>query len=1170
MSKERPRFVHLHVHSHYSLLDGASLVDSLLARTAEYEQEAIALTDHGNLYGAVEFHDHARKMGIRPILGMEAYLAAKSMKLKADKERNPTTHLTLLAENEEGWRNLIKLASLANLEGFYRKPRIDKEALASHSKGLIALSGCLSGELNRLLARGEEKKALQVAGEYRDILGKDNFFLEIMRIGMPRQDDLNEGLARIARELSLGLVATNDVHYLGKDDWQVQDVLLAIHTGALLADQDRFRVHTREIYLKSPEEMTLLFRDVPEALENTWTIAQRCDVEIPRGVYHLPVFKTDDGTPPEEFFLRLCEKGLKERYGENPPKEARERLEKETKVVLQMGFASYFLIVWDFIEYARKNGIPVGPGRGSAAGSIVAYVLRITDVDPLRYNLLFERFLNAERISMPDIDVDICREGRQQVIEYVRERYGRESVSQIITFTTMAARRAIRDVGRVLDIPLAEVDKISKKVTEGTLKQSLEKDPELAALRNVDEDHRKLFEYALKIEGLARDPSTHAAGVVIADKPLLEYAPLARPQGEVVTQWQMTQVERIGLLKMDLLGLKNLTILDKAVRLVKENRGVEIDLDHLPLDCPKTFELLRRADTAGIFQLESKGMRDLLVRLQPTKFEDIIALNALHRPGPMESGMVDTYVANKRGDLPVTYPHEDLKEILEDTYGNIVYQEQVMLISVKIAGFSMNEADSLRKAMGKKNDAIMAGFRSKFVEGAVKRGYGKKFAADLFGNMEKFARYGFNKSHATAYAILAYRTAYMKAHYPLEFSCALMSCDAGDTDKLQHFVADAKARGIQVLPPDVNKSGVEFQVEGEAIRYALVALKGVGENAAQAIVQARERLEGGFQDLAHFCEEVDLSVCNRATLESLIKAGAMESITPGRLEALEDLDRCMRVGMEFQKDKKRGQASLFGAAPAGKPRGKTIPRPRRRSNRELSPAQRLAMEKEALGFFLTGHPFEGKKPFYLTLAGNSLKDLLSAEANGSPLEVTASGIITELKERPIKKPGPHMGEKMARAVLDDLTAKVPLVFFPSAWGEVKSRVQEDGIVFIRGNLHLSPQPEIRVETVYTPESMMRMRIKSLFLTLPDEWIQRREKLEEFAEWIGRNRGDKRIFLAFRGERDKVCVMASPGFSVTVTETFLEELEKRLGKGSVEMTLAPLPPLPRRNRWARSG
>ncbi len=1170
MSKEKPRFVHLHVHSHYSLLDGASLVDSLLAKTAEYGQEAIALTDHGNLYGAVEFHDHAWKMGIRPILGMEAYLAVRSMKLKADKERNPTTHLTLLAENEEGWRNLIKLSSLANLEGFYRKPRIDKEALARHSKGIIALSGCLSGELNRLLARGEEKKALQAAGEYRDIFGKDNFFLEIMRIGMPRQDDLNEGLARIARELSLGLVATNDVHYLEKEDWQVQDVLLAIHTGALLTDQDRFRVHTREIYLKSPEEMTLLFRDVPEALENTWAVAQRCKVEIPKGVYHLPVFKTEDGTPPEEFFLRLCEAGLKERYGDPPPREAQERLDMETKVVLQMGFASYFLIVWDFIRYARKKGIPVGPGRGSAAGSIVAYVLRITDVDPLRYNLLFERFLNAERISMPDIDVDICREGRQEVIEYVRKRYGRDSVCQIITFTTMAARRALRDVGRVLDIPLGEVDKICKKVTEGTLQASLAKDPELSALRDTDDAHRRLFEYALKIEGLARDPSTHAAGVVIADKPLQEYSPLAKPQGEVVTQWQKNQVERIGLLKMDLLGLKNLTILEKAVRLVKENRGIEIDLDHLPLDCPKTFELLRRADTSGIFQLESQGMRDLLTRLQPTKFEDIIALNALHRPGPMESGMVDTYVANKRGERPVTYPHEDLKEILEDTYGNIVYQEQVMLISVKIAGFSMNEADSLRKAMGKKNDAIMAGFRNKFVEGAVKRGYGKKFAQDLFGNMEKFAKYGFNKSHATAYAILAYRTAYMKAHYPLEFACALMSCDAGDTDKLQHFVADARARGIRVLPPDVNKSGVEFQVEGDAIRYALVALKGVGENAAQAIVRARERLDGGFLDLAHFCEEVDLSICNKGTLESLIKAGAMDSITPGPLEALEDLDRCMRVGMEAQKDKKRGQASLFGAGPGREKKAKAVPRPSTRRKRALSPAQRLAMEKEAVGFFLTGHPFERKKPFYLTLAGTTLEDILSGRVKEPPAEVTVSGIINGLKVGPVKKPGPHQGKMMARAVLDDLTAKLRVVFFPLAWAEVKNRIQEDGIVFLRGNLQASSKQEIHVEAAYTPEQMMRLRIKSLLLSLPDEWAEDRKKLEEFAAWIARNRGDKRLFLTFRGERNKQCVMASPAFSVNVTEAFLEELEERLGKDSVEMTLAPLPPLPRRNRWAKIG
>ncbi len=1168
MSQDKPRFVHLHVHSHYSLMDGAATVDALLKKTADYGQEALALTDHGNLYAAVEFHDKARKAGIEPILGMEAYLAVRSMKLKADKERNPTTHLTLLAENEEGWKNLIKLSSLANLEGFYRKPRIDKEVLAAHAKGLIGLSGCLSGELNRLLARGEEKKALERAAEYRDIFGKDNFFLELMRIGLPRQDPLNEGLVEIAGKLGLGLVATNDVHYLEKEDWRVQDVLLAIHTGALLTDQERFKVETRQIYLKSPAEMNLLFRDVPEALENTLEIARRCHVEIPRGIYHLPVFQTDSGEKPEDFFLKLCKEGLRERYGDPPPKEAVERLEYETRIVLQMGFASYFLIVWDFINHARKIGVPVGPGRGSAAGSIVAYTLRITDVDPLRYNLLFERFLNAERISMPDIDVDICREGRQRIIEYVRNRYGRDSVCQIITFTTMAARRALRDVGRVLDIPLAEVDRISKKVSEDSLKKALEKDQDLAALKERDEAHKKLFEYAMKIEGLARDPSTHAAGVVISDKPLQEYTPLARPQGEVVTQWQMTQVERIGLLKMDLLGLKNLTILDKAVRLVKENQGKEIDLDHLPLDCPRTFDLLRRADTSGIFQLESEGMRKLLIRLQPDKFEDIIALNALHRPGPMESGMVDTYVANKRGELPVSYPHEDLKEILEDTYGNIVYQEQVMLISVKIAGFSMNEADSLRKAMGKKNDEIMAAFRNKFIDGAVKRGYGKKFATDLFGSMEKFARYGFNKSHATAYALLAYRTAYMKAHYPLEFFCSLLTCDAGDTDKLQSFVADAKARGIRILPPDVNKSGVEFKVEGDAIRYALMALKGVGENAARAVVEARERI-GEFLDLTHFCEEVDLSVCNKGTLESLIKAGAFDSISAGPVQALADLDRCLRVGMETQKDRKRGQASLFGAPPPSMGRKKTIPRPAGGREAGLSPLERLAMEKEALGFYLTGHPLERKKTLYHGLAGNRVAQVLEMDRQEGPREVVLSGMITALKTSIIKR-GPSAGLKMARARLDDLTGTISAVFFARAWAEVQNKVQEDAILFLRGFLDKGETPEIKVEAVYTPAEMIRLRIKSLLLTLPDEWADDPAALDRLAGIFNRHRGEKRVFLTFRRERNRAALMASPGFSVDPTEEFLGELAALLGKEALEFTLQPLPPLPKRERWARIG
>lgn len=1173
MAEGRNAFVHLHAHSHYSLMDGAASIDALIEAALAGGHGALALTDHGNLYGAVEFHDKARKKGLQPILGLEAYLAERSCQEKNDRPGNETTHFTLLAKDLEGWQNLLKLSSESFLRGFFRKPRIDKELLGRHSRGLIGLSGCLSGEINLHLLRGDRERARTAAGTYREILGPENFYLELMRIGLDRQETCNQELIRIGRELGIPLVATGDVHFLGPEDWVTQDVLLAISTGARLDDADRFRMECRGIYLRSGAEMERLFADVPDAVAASAAIAERCRVELPKGRYHLPVFRTGTDESPEDFFVRLCHEGLGERFGQPPPARALERLETEIRVILKMGFASYFLITWDFMRHARSIGVPVGPGRGSAAGSLVAYALRITDVDPLRYDLLFERFLNADRISMPDIDVDICRDGRQRIIEYVRARYGQESVCQIITFSTMGARRALRDVARVLDMPLPEVDAICKKLPEGAacppLAQALEKDEELRALREKSDLHRKLFDYAQKIEGLARDPSTHAAGVVISDRPLTEIAPLCTPQGEIVTQWQMTQVERMGLLKMDFLGLKNLTLLDRAVRLVRDQRGIDLDLDRIPLDDPQTFALLSRADTSGIFQLESDGMRRLLLRLQPDKFEDIIALNALHRPGPMGAGMADSYVASKRGEKEVSYPHPDLEEILGDTYGTVVYQEQVMLISVRIAGFSMNDSDALRKAMSKKDERLMGEFADRFVQGAVRKGHAARFAEELFANLAKFAAYGFNKSHATAYALLAYRTAFMKAHYPLEFLCGLMSCDAGDSDKLHTFIQDAQGKGIEVLPPDVNRSQVGFGVEGEAIRFALSAVKGVGENAAASIVAARELMGGPFQDLVHLCEEVDLGACNRAALEALIKAGACDALAASRAEALAELEGAHRAGQQTQEDRRRGQGSLFGACEPGPGGNGSGGAAARRERQVWTEAEKLAHEKQALGFYLTGHPLQRKGPFFRKLAGLSVEELLAAppESIAPDRVVGLAGMVSGLRVMPIKK-GQHAGMKMARFTLDDLTGSLPAVVFARVWADVRDAVAADAVLFVQGRLQRKETLELLVDEVFSPGEMLARRVQSLVLHLEGALADDPARMRRLAAILARYPGERKVFLRVMGEDETTTLLAGSKFRVRVTDPLLDELAAIIGPGGMGFRIAPPGPAAKARPWRK--
>jgi len=849
-----PDFVHLHVHSDYSLLDGAARVDGLVKTAADHGMGALALTDHGNLFGSLAFYKAARKAGVNPILGCEMYVAPGS---RTDRQKDPATgvaayHLTVLAKDHEGYRNLMRLASTAYMDGFYYHPRIDKAALAGHHRGLIALSGCLKGEVSHSLRTGNRRRALEAAAFYRDLLGED-FYVEVMRNGAEGQEENNRALVGVAREMGIPLVATNDVHYLTPDDFLAHEALLCLSTGKTLEDEDRLRMTANEFWMKPPADMEGLFRDLPEAVRNTVAIGQKCRIELPFGGPHLPRFTPPGGEEPVPFFRRLCREGLALRYPGSPP-EALQRLEMEMAVIEKMGFVSYFLIVWDFIRFAREQSIPVGPGRGSAAGSIVAYSLRITDVDPLRYGLLFERFLNSERRSMPDIDIDFCRDGRAEVIRYVNQKYGGpENVTQIITFGTLAARAVLRDVGRVLAIPLAEVDALCKKVPAGpgvTLTDALGRDRDLAAARE-DPRTKRLFDIALRLEGLNRHASVHAAGVVIGDGPLREHVPLYRKDDDVTTQWTIEELEEVGLLKMDFLGLKTLTVLDRAVKLVAKTRGVAIDLARLPEGDRATYEMLGRGDSFGVFQLESGGMRDILQRLRPDRFEDLIAILALYRPGPLQTGMVDSYIRRKRGEEPVEVPHPALREVLAETYGTFVYQEQVMRIANVLAGFSLNEADGLRKAMGKKRPEEMAKLRDRFVEGAVSRGTERGVAQRIWDQITAFAEYCFNKSHTAAYAVVTYQTAWFRANYPVEFLAALLTCDIGNTDKLVEGLDECRRAGIPVLPPAVDRSDVGFTPEAregaaapDSIRFGLAGIRGVGERAVESILEARARLGG--------------------------------------------------------------------------------------------------------------------------------------------------------------------------------------------------------------------------------------------------------------------------------------------------------------------------------------
>src|SRR5580765_1960395 len=886
-------FVHLHLHTEFSLLDGACRVEELLDQAQKLGMPALAVTEHGNMFSAVTFHDTARKKGVKPILGCEVYVAPGDRRTKSGTPGETANHLVLLAETNEGFHNLIKLVSSGYTEGFYYKPRIDKDLLARHSKGLIGLSSCLKGEVAEGLSHQQERKAVEAAGAYRDILGPGNFFLEMQWHGIEDQRIVNTGLPAIARDLDLPLICTNDVHYVRATDAHPHDILLCIGTGKAYSDPKRMRYESQNFFLKTPEQMAEAFKDYPDALANTVRIADRCNVKLAEGENFLPNFDVPPPYTLDEYFERVVREGFGERLTRlqqlaavgalrHTVDEYERRLSYEIEMIKQMKYPGYFLIVWDFIRYAREQGIPVGPGRGSAAGSLVAYCLRITDVDPIDFDLIFERFLNPERVSLPDIDIDFCERRRSEVIDYVTRKYGRENVAQIITFGTMKAKAVVRDVGRVLEMPFADVDRVAKQIPAAldmTLEKALDESEPLRQMEQNDPKVKELLSVARRLEGMTRHASVHAAGVVIAPRALTEFAPLYKgARDEIVTQWSMKDIDRVGLLKMDFLGLSTLTLIDDAVKEIERTTGERLDIAQLSFDDAQTYQIFQEGQTYGIFQFESSGMRDILRKARPQRLDDLIALNALYRPGPLRSGMVDTWIAGKLGRTEVKYELPQLEPILADTYGVIAYQEQVMRISNVVAGFTLGEADVLRKAMGKKNPEVMAKMRGKFVEGAKKLGTNEKKATHLFDLMEHFAGYGFNKSHSTAYAFLAYQTAYLKANYPWHFASALLTIEAQNTDKLALYLGECRERGIPVLPPDINDSQLRFTVEpGKGVRFGLTAIKNVGEGAIESLLGVRAT-QGRITSLHALCEDLDLRLANKRVFESLTKAGAFDSM----------------------------------------------------------------------------------------------------------------------------------------------------------------------------------------------------------------------------------------------------------------------------------------------------
>lgn len=1029
-------FVHLHVHTQYSLLDGAAEIGKLIRLAREYAMPAVAITDHGVMYGCLKFYREARKAGIKPLLGCEVYVAPRKLSDKVPKVDENPYHLVLLAENNQGYRNLVQLVSIAHLQGFYYKPRVDLETLRSYSQGLIACSACLSGEIPHLLLNDQYEAAKAKVACYQEIFGPDRFFLELQYQQLEGQRRLNRELARLGQDCGAPLVATNDVHYLRRSDAQVHDVLLCIQTGKTVSDPNRMKFATTEFYFKSAAEMEEIFFNYPEALANTLQIGERCEVNLESKSFHMPDYPTPNGIKAEAYLEQLCREGISRRKLTWSP-QYQSRLSYELDTINRMGFAGYFLVVWDFVSYAKKNRIMVGPGRGSAAGSLVAYLLGITNLDPIRYGLLFERFLNPERVSMPDIDIDFCYERRNEVIDYVRKRYGNDRVAQIITFGTMAARAAVRDVGRVLNLPYGEVDRVAKLIPRElgiSIAEAKAQSPELTTLIETNPQIARLIEIASQVEGFPRHASTHAAGVVIAAQPLTQYLPLALSnENEVITQFPMEDIEELGLLKMDFLGLRTLTVLRDTIALIERNRGIRIELDRIQLDDPATFKLLQSGQTLGIFQLESRGIRNLLVRLKPEQLEDIIALVALYRPGPLGSGMVDDFIQARHGQKVNVCLHPLMETILAETYGVILYQEQVMRIASEIGGFSLGEADLVRRAMGKKKPEVLAAMRQKFIAGAQTKGVTPAVAAQIFELMEYFSGYGFNKSHSAAYALIAYQTAYFKANYPQEYLAALLTSVMGNSDKVGLYIEECRRMKIPILYPDVNCSGPAFTTEGKAIRFGLMGIKNVGLGAIEKIVRERQQ-NGVYRSLADFCNRVGSQLVNRKVIESLIRVGALDFTGMGRRPLLACLEQILAKSGRFSDA--TNQLSLIDTWDEPTPETAAVP--------EFSMQERLQQEKEYLGVYLSGHPLDSWQEKF---RANGIVPLAELEEEGDGKEVLVGGVVTGW--RPITT---KSGASMAGMRLEDRTGSVEVVVFPRLYAKVAVAYHPERVAVVKGRI----------------------------------------------------------------------------------------------------------------------
>ena len=1152
------QFVHLHVHTQYSLLDGANQIEALVQTAKGFGMPAVAITDHGNLFGAIDFYQKATAAGIKPIIGCEAYLAPRS---RFDREgqfaHNEYYHLILLAANRTGYQNLLKLASTAYLDGFYYKPRIDKEALREHHEGLIALSGCLSGEVPFLIGKDRLADAIRTAAEYRELFGKENYFLEVQENAVPEQQIANQGLREIHRQLGIPLVATNDCHYLKKDDAKIHDILLCLQTGKTVNEPNRMRFHTDQLYVKSTDEMLAAFHEWPQAVWNTSHVAEMCELSFTFGKPHLPQYRVPDGDTLETYLDKLALAGLTARLRERPSAipeiRYQQRLRDELTIITSMGFAGYFLIVWDIINFARGRGIPVGPGRGSAAGSLVAYALRITDLDPLVYGLLFERFLNPERISLPDIDMDFCMDRRQEVINYVVEKYGKDYVCQIITFGTMKAKAAIRDVGRVLEMPYAEVDRIAKLVPDQlniTLDEALEAEPRLKDLVQTDPKVRTVFETARALENSPRHASTHAAGVVISHDPLTRHVPLfkgAKDTDEVVTQFPMGDVEKVGLVKFDFLGLKTLTMIAHAERLINACSGStdSFSVGAIPLDDAQTFGLLSCGKTAGVFQLESPGMRDLLTGLRPDRFEEIIAIIALYRPGPMD--LISDFIKRKQGKIPITYEVPALEELLTETYGVIVYQEQVMAIANSVAGFSLGQADILRRAMGKKKPEEMDKLRAKFLEGAKARHISDKKAAKLFDLIQKFAGYGFNKSHAAAYAMVTYQTAYLKAHYPHEFMAALLTSEMGNTDKVVRYINECRELGIRVLPPDVNESEKDFAVSAEGIRFGLAAIKNVGEGPI-ATIQAARGADGPFVSFFDFCHRVDMRKFSKRAVECLIKAGAFDSTGARRAQLATVLDRTVDQAMAAQRAASQGQTSIFASLEcdgASTKRGTLPVDESLPSVPEWREEHLLAHEKELIGFYITSHPlarYAEATGRFSSCRTDSLNEIADAK------EVKLCGIIGSIKQTMTRK-----GDRMAYLILEDLHGSVEVIVFPDLYHTASALITPESTVQITGTLDRGEKAiRIKATKIFSLADLMVSGYSRVTIQVSSDEASSHALLK-LREVLHRHPGACPVYLALTISNHSESVIAvGPDLRVLPNDRLVGDVEALVGKGAVSL------------------